>query len=118
MEIIFENSQSLLDFAQKKVLLNKLIKQIEKDFILANAHLEINENTDAIQLNSVIREKVYYLLMEHFSDYLNLLYIIDVPEKDFKNIKLTDAVEIADQVSFLILKREMQKVWFKAKYSS
>ena len=54
--------------------------------------------------------------MEHFAEYLNLLYIVDVPEREFQYIEVTDAVEVADQVTFLILKREYQKVWYRNKY--
>ena len=68
-------------------------------------------------MKAVLLEKIYYLIMERFSEYLNLLYIVDVPEKAFKEIQVTDVVDVAEQVSFLILKREMQKVWLKTKYS-
>ena len=56
-------------------------------------------------------------MMEHFSEYLNLLYVVDVPESQFKQIEITDAVEVADQMTFLILKREYQKVWYRNKYT-
>jgi hypothetical protein len=68
-------------------------------------------------LKKVIHEKVYVLIVEKFADYLNLLYIIDVPENTVKAIEAIDVVEVADEVTFLILKREWQKVWFKAKYN-
>jgi len=52
-----------------------------------------------------------------FTVYLNLLYVIDVPEKAFKEIAITDAVDVAEQVSFLILKRELQKVRLKSTFN-
>jgi len=45
-----------------------------------------------------------------------LLYIVDVPEHQIKNIKETDLERLVPQVAFLILKREWQKVWFKSRY--
>ena len=56
-------------------------------------------------------------MLDRFTDYLNVLYIVDVSEKSIKEIQAIDPIEIADQVSFLILKREYQKVWFRNKYS-
>ena len=70
------------------------------------------------ELRAILHEKIYYLIMERFADYLNLLYVVDVPEKAFKEIQVTDVVEVAEQVSFLILKRELQKVWLKERYGS
>lgn len=102
-------------------LYEKLVDQLEKDFVLANIHIDLGpaamqETIVPANLKSTLHEKVYYLIMERFSDYLNLLYIIDVPEKEVKEIQAVDAVEIAGQVSFLILKRAWQKVWLRAQY--
>jgi len=93
------------------------VKQIEKDFALANVSIPLLKVNDEKDLIFRLKEKVYYLIMESFDQYLNLLYVIDVPEKEFKTIDGTDAVEVAEQVTFLILKREFQKVWTKKKYS-
>ena len=57
------------------------------------------------------------LISEKFSDYLNLLYIIDVPEMQVKQLDGSDTLVLSEQVAFLILKREWQKVWFRNKYS-
>ncbi|NNE77909.1 MAG: hypothetical protein HKN31_12650 [Pricia sp.] len=113
----FPNSTELLQKAQENSLYNKLVTQLRKDFSLANIHVDIVSGIASDELRSVLHEKIYFLIMERFSDYLNLLYIVDVPEKAFKEIQVTDVVEVAEQVSFLILRREMQKVWLKSKYS-
>jgi hypothetical protein len=51
--------------------------------------------------------------MERFADYLNVLYVVDVPEQAFKQIELTDVVEVAREVCLLILEREWQKIQLK-----
>jgi hypothetical protein len=51
-----------------------------------------------------------------FAEYLNLLYIIDVPEDQIKKLDGSDISELSAQVAFLILKREWQKVWFRNKF--
>jgi hypothetical protein len=110
------NSNEVLTLANETILLSDLKHQIEKDFGLANMSLKLPLKFDAQIYVSVIREKVHYLMIEHFSEYLNLLYIIDIPESQFKQIAITDAVEVADQMTFLILRREYQKVWYRNKY--
>ena len=55
-------------------------------------------------------------MLNLLGDFLNLLYIIDVPEKHVKKLDGNDALKLAEDISFLILKREWQKVWFKNHY--
>lgn len=114
----FPNSAELLQNALKEQLYGKLVVQLEKDFGLANVPIDFSLDVSPIDLKTILHEKVYFLILEKFTDYLNLLYIVDVPEKALKEIRVTDVVEVAEQVSFLILKREWQKVWFKTKYST
>ncbi len=111
------NSSVLLQNAQKMGLYQKLVTQLEKDFILSNVPINLGMGMLPDDLNTSLHEKVYVLIMEQFAAYLNLLYVVDVPESAFKEISATDVVEVAEQVSFLIFKRELQKVWLKEKYS-
>ncbi|MEE9363847.1 MAG: hypothetical protein V3U92_14695 [Cellulophaga sp.] len=99
-------------------LYEKLLFQLQKDFERANVSISLDLDVKPRELHVVLQEKIYYLLLEKFTDYLNLLYVIDVPEKEFKSIKVTDVVEIAEQVTLLILKRELQKILLKIKYDS
>ena len=113
----FPDSESLFQTAKKEQLYQKLIVQLQKDFALANIDIDLTLNMESTKLQIFLREKMYFLILEKFTDYLNLLYVIDVPEKAFKGIRITDVVEVAEQVAFLVLKRELQKVRLKAKYS-
>ncbi len=112
------NSTVLLENALKIGLYQKLVAQLEKDFTLANVSVNLGVGMLPEDLNTSLHEKIYVLLMEQFAAYLNLLYVVDVPESAFKEINATDVVEVAEHVSFLILKRELQKVWLKEKYSA
>ncbi len=114
----FENGYGLLANAKAENLYGKLVLQIKKDFALSNIPIDLASDVTAEKLWTFLHEKVYFLIMEKFPDYLNLLYVVDVPEKAFKGIQVTDAVEVAEQVSLLILKREYRKVRLKEKYSS
>ncbi len=110
----FEN---LIEEANQLDLYKKLIKQLNKDFLLANIDLDFHEEIFPSSLKLILHETVYKLIQEKFTEYLNLLYIIDVPEKQVKALDGNDILKLSEQVSFLILKREWQKVWFRNKYS-
>lgn len=117
MYIAPKNTDLLLSEAQKEMLYGKLIEQLNKDFILANEPVDLTDDVSPINLKLGLQEKVYHLIQHKFAEYLNLLYIIDVPEKEIKGLSGADLVELAEQVSFLILKREWQKVWFRNRYA-
>lgn len=117
MELDFPNSISLLRSATDKELYQKLILQLNKDFALANVAMEVPLNTNPEELVDLLREKIYQLIMEQFSEYLSLLYVVDIPESEFDKLDVTDAVEMANQVSFILLKRIWKKVWFRANLS-
>ncbi|MGO4918442.1 hypothetical protein [Maribacter spongiicola] len=116
MKLNVDNSEQLMQVVKSDSLFDKLVHQVEKDFVLANVSLKIPDTLGHVAFIALVREKVYYLMMEHFSDYLNLMYIIDIPENDFQNIEITDTVDVADQVTLLILKREYKKVWYRNRY--
>ncbi len=117
MKMDFPDSAVLLQKAQDINLYQKLVVQLQKDFTLANVAIDLSENVTSGDLKTVLHEKIYFLLLERFPDYLNLLYVIDVPEKAFKEMPMTNVVEVAEQVTLLVLKRELQKILLKAKYS-
>ncbi|MFY8111976.1 MAG: hypothetical protein ACOVKP_08205 [Flavobacterium sp.] len=110
------NTDHLLSEAEKENLYLKLVAQIIKDFNLANEGVDFPLNISPNQLKIELQEKTYRLIQYKFAEYLNLLYIIDVPENEIKQLDGSDIIELAGQVSFLILKREWQKVWFRNYY--
>ncbi len=109
-------TDDLLSEAEKQNLYSKLIEQINKDFNFANEVVDFPQSTTTQELKVQLHEKIYRLIQYKFAEYLNLLYIIDVPEETVKQLDGTDLVELSEQVSFLILKREWMKVWFRNHY--
>lgn len=107
----------LIDEANQLNLYQKLVLQLNKDFLYANIDLDFDPEILPTSLKLLLHETVYKLIQEKFAEYLNLLYIIDVSEEVIKQLDGSDTLQLADQVSFLILKREWQKVWFRHKYS-
>jgi hypothetical protein len=110
------NTDLLLEEAEKEALYLKLIEQINKDFNLANEGIDFPMSISPEELKIQLHEKIYRLIQYKFAEYLNLLYIIDVSEDQIKKLDGSDLVVLAEQVAFLILKREWQKVWFRNKY--
>jgi hypothetical protein len=111
-----ENTDFLLANAEIENLYLNLIVQINKDFNLANEAVDFPLSISPNELKLELHEKIYRLIQYKFAEYLNLLYIIDVSEDEIKKLDGSDLVILAEQVAFLILKREWQKVWFKNKY--
>lgn len=116
MYVAPQNTDLLLSEAEKTNLYQKLIIQINKDFNLANEGIDFPLSVLPEELKIQLQDKIYRLIQFKFAEYLNLLYIIDVPEKDIKQLDGSDLIELSGQVAFLILKREWQKVWFRNYY--
>ena len=110
------STDELLSNAQKENLYPKLIDQINKDFNLANEGIDFPQSTTPEELKIQLHEKVYRLIQLKYTELLNLLYIIDVPEDSIKQLDGSDTVELSEQIAFLILKREWMKVWFRNYY--
>ena len=110
------NTDNLLSEAEKENLYLKLIEQINKDFNLANEPIDFPLSTSPEELKIQLHEKIFRLIQFKFAEYLNLLYIIDVSENEIKKLDGSDLVNLSEDVAFLILKREWQKVWFRNKF--
>jgi hypothetical protein len=110
------NTDLLLSEAEKENLYVKLIEQLNKDFNFANEPIDLPIGIIPEELKSELHEKIYRLIQYKFAEYLSLLYIVDVPEDQVKQLDGSDIMELSQQVSFLILKREWMKVWFRNNY--
>lgn len=110
------NSDLLLKEVTNDNLFPKLIEQLNKDFNLANEPIDFSMSISANEMKLELHEKIYRLIQYKFAEYLNLLYIIDVPEEEIKKLDGSDIIILSEQVSFLILKREWMKVWFRNNY--
>lgn len=113
-EIIWPaTADALFGEAQRLDLFQQLLAQLSKDFGLANEPIDFPKSTSPQDLKIQLEEKIHRMLYHRFAEYLNLLYIIDVPEKDIKALDGSDLAMLSESVTFLILKREWQKVWFR-----
>jgi len=109
--------QDIFDESLQLDLYKKLIQQLNKDLALANVDLDFNDEVLPTSLKLILQETIYKLIQEKFTDYLNLLYIIDVSEEKVRQLDGSDTLQMSENVTFLVLKREWQKVWFRNRYS-
>lgn len=112
-----QSTDLVLSEALSTNLYLKLLEQLNKDFNLANDSVDFPMSTSPHDLKIQLHEKIYRLIQYKFAEYLNLLYIIDVAEDQIKKLDGSDLVQLSEQVAFLILKREWQKVWFRNNFS-
>ena len=110
------NSIELQEAVKAEDLLFKLIVQLNKDFQLSAICKEFDETTSFKQLNKELAETLLHLIQFKYDDYLNLIYRIDIPEKELAKITNINLTDVVDQLVFLVLKREFQKVWLKLHY--
>ena len=109
--------EDLIAKAQGENLYSKLVKQLNKDLTLANIDLQFDDEIQPESLKYLLHEMVYGLIRDKFAEYLNLLYIIDISESRIKQLDGSDLLRLSEQVTFMILQREWQKVWLRTTYS-
>ena len=114
----YENSLDLLEYSNKHKLYIKLIKQLNKDFNLANFNFHLSEDSNPIDLKTTLNKAVKDLLIYDSNTYNALLYRVDVSEEALRINKSIDVDSHSEYVTFLILKRVWKKVWFREKYKS
>jgi hypothetical protein len=111
-----DNFSELIATANQFKLYTNLVNQLNKDLLYANVDVDFHEEILPTSLKLILQEEVYNLIQNNFSSYLNLLYIVDVSEDKIKSLDMEDTMQLAEAVTFLILKREWQKVWYRHKY--
>ncbi|MHA7055861.1 hypothetical protein ACWGOQ_0001475 [Aquimarina sp. M1] len=91
----------------------QLILQLQKDINRAGIDYKVFENRTPQKLFLEIEALLLEKLNNTFNDFLNLLYAVDVSENAIKNCQSDESMVIAKYATFLILKREWQKVCFR-----
>ena len=94
-----------------------LIRQLNKDFMLANLGYDLEEDCNPEQLKQKLAIIVAELVNNEFDSLLNLLYRVDLSEHKIIALPKENQETYIASISFLILKREWKKVWFRKKYS-
>lgn len=113
---VFKESAELIKYASSLQLYEDLVLQLKKDFGLANLTCDLPTDCKPDELKYLLQKNIQFLIEEKFSDFLNLLYVVDLPETTAKKIMNIRDQNISRHYTFLILKRVWQKVWFRHNY--
>ncbi len=111
--LLAKNTEELLHTIEGENLYVHLIEQLNKDFQLANVSGSFGLKATPVQLKKELFAVLLNLITNQYDDYLNLLYRIDVPESELTKLKNHNLTTSLEEITFLVLKREYQKVWFK-----
>lgn len=70
------------------------------------------------KIRDLLKKKVQEWLMSDFERLVNAMYRLDIPEAKFHEaMGLQDPEKIAPRIADLIWEREMQRAWYRQKYS-
>ncbi|WP_276389450.1 hypothetical protein [Eudoraea chungangensis] len=111
------STEELIELAKSKDLYKALLRQLTKDFSLANIELDLDLTTEPRELKRILLNEVQRLIEEEKEQFVNLLYIVDLPENYFINNANKNVLTTSEELTFLILKRIWQKVWYKNFYT-
>lgn len=109
-------SEEIIAQSEGLRLYKKLVLQLNKDIKRANLDTEFLNDISPSDLKLKLHEMIHNIILNNYNDYLNLLYIIDVSEEKIKSMEANSTLEISEKITYLILLREWQKVWFKSNY--
>jgi len=111
------NAIELFTKIEQDNLYLKLVQQLNKDFQLSNLEFHFEETITPIDLQKALTQHLLKLISNQYDDYLNLLYRIDIAETELLKVRSENIEDAINQVTFLVLKREAQKVWLKKNFS-
>jgi len=113
--LLQEFSLKKLQEIENKELLIKLILQIKKDAQMVSVDFNLNEESSSIKLVNYLQVFLTNLIQNDFKAYLNLLYRVDISEKELLKLQGLEINILVKNIAILILKKEWQKVWFRSK---
>ncbi|GGX24711.1 hypothetical protein [Aquimarina muelleri] len=105
-------ADKLLEEVRESELYSQVVMQIQKDLNRAGMDHTIKSEKPQglfLEIVNLLLEKLH----NDFNEFLNLLYAVDVSESEIKKLDSEDSTDIAKYATYLILKREWQKVWYR-----
>lgn len=109
------SSDSLLQNATAHHLYADLVKQLNKDFGLANLSYEFPLDCSPEDLKIGLAQVLQKLLQSDYDGYLNFVYRVDIPEKDLLGLQNESLEELSEQLTYIFLRRIYKKVWFRSR---
>lgn len=121
MSLSIPKLSELQPYYNRKDLIEKVVKQIQKDFEWFNLDIIFSNNSNISPYQELFQQilpLVDEMLNEDYPKLLSILYRIDIDE-EFINRKLKEIsnADTDEVITDLIIKRELQKVIIKEIYS-
>ena len=104
--------QQFLDQIKDSELYPQFLAQIQKDISRAGMFYKV-QSVGPKDLFLEIEKLIRDTLQHNFNDYVNLLYAVDVSEGEVRKADDQKLEDIARYATYLILKREWQKVYYR-----
>ena len=98
-------------------LLQNLIEQLNKDFIMSGLDDYFNPELNPKELLDQLQERIGELFLKEPKLFSNLMYRIDISEMHLLKQKDYDFHKTRDNITLAILEREWRKVWFRNRNS-
>lgn len=94
-------------------------EQVKKDFSFHQMEITFsgNEQTAYAELKAQVTPLLAELFVKNRPRLMQLLYRVDVPERDWKKVLALNAAEQPEKLSEIILEREFMKALTKKLYS-
>ncbi|MDM1406405.1 hypothetical protein [Myroides sp. DF42-4-2] len=103
----------LEDQLKERNLFDPLVQQVQRDFRLSVDEDIVFQPSTPLELVHQIQEELERMASRTPAKLSMLLYRIDVAEKDIHAIEEGDVFNYFQQLTYLIVKREFQKVYFR-----
>ncbi len=113
------SQQDFIRYEKSLDLLSQVVAQINKDFQLNGFEVEFSGQGETAyqELTEQITPVIEYLIEKQPDRFWNLLYSIDLSENKVKKALFGAEPDSIQQLTDLILKRELQKVVIRNFYS-
>lgn len=97
----------------------QFLEQLKKDFESAGLDSQFCQGLtpDYVSVVEAVKKELALVSSSSVEKLTNLLYRVDVQERDTKVWLETYKISFAEALAHLIVRRELQKIWFKRKFS-
>jgi hypothetical protein len=112
------NTELVINEFSNKQFVQDTLLQIQKDFSRCGWEIDslrLNQRLTKVELEELIGEKLVEIMKHGESQLLQLIYIIDIPEKEF--LSSVTQKEVVKILSEKILLKEAYKVYLRRKFS-
>lgn len=103
----------LEDQLKERNLFDPLVQQVQRDFRLSVDEDIVFQPSTPLALVQQIQGELELIASRTPAKLSMLLYRIDVAEKDIRELEEGDVFNYFQQLTYLIVKREFQKVYFR-----